>query len=237
MSRIAIDGLRVEYPGFVLGPINVDVEPGITAIIGPNGSGKTTLLRAINGLVPGAAGRATVKTVDLMARTHAGMKSCVFVPDGDEFLFSEMSLPEFWRFYCSVRLRSYGDDPEELLVRAYELASRLQLEPGDTRIRDFSLGMRRKAQLITGLMTRPEVLMIDEPQTGLDFVSSHKLREILRESCGGDSVILMSNHDLDSVARVADTIIILRAGVIVGRSTETFADSTECEQFVAGYFS
>ena len=237
MMAVEVSQLQVEFSDFTLGPVDIRVEDGIVAILGPNGSGKTTLLRAINGLVPRAKGRATFGDADLMGRDPAGLRWCAYVPDGDEMLFSELSLHEFWAFYTDIRERSFGDDRQELLTRAYDFAERLSLSPGRVRLGEFSQGMRRKAQLITGLMTEPKVLMVDEPQNGLDFVSSHEVRRILGEVRDAGNIVIMSNHDLDSVARVADSIVVLREGAVVGRSSARFASADECASYVAAYFA
>lgn len=234
---VAVSQLQVEFSNFTLGPVDIRVEDGIVAILGPNGSGKTTLLRAINGLVPRAQGRATLGDADLMGRDPVALRWCSYVPDGDEMLFSELSLHEFWTFYSDIRERSFGDDRDELLTRAYNFAERLSLSPGGVRLGEFSLGMRRKTQLITGLMIEPKVLMVDEPQIGLDFVSSHEVRRILGEVRDAGNIVIMSNHDLDSVARIADSIVVLREGAVVGRSSARFASADECESYVAGYFA
>lgn len=234
---LRVTDLRVAFSEFTLGPIDLSVANGITAVLGPNGSGKTTLLRAMNGLVPRAGGRVGVDGLDLMSRTPEGLRRCAFVPDGDALAFPELSLHEFWSFYADIRRRSYGQDRDEVLDRAYDLAERLALDPGTVRMGEFSLGMRRKAQLITGLMTAPDVLMVDEPQNGLDFVSSHEVRQVLAEARDAGCVVVMSNHDLDSVARIADSIVILSRGTVVGRSTARFASADECEAFVAGHFT
>ncbi|MGL5853135.1 MAG: ATP-binding cassette domain-containing protein [Phycicoccus sp.] len=237
MTILEVDELRVDFSGFTLGPVDLSIDEGIVAVLGPNGSGKTTLLRAMNGLIPRAHGQVRVGNHDLMGRSPTALKGCAFVPDGDQMLFPEFSLDEFWSFYSDVRSASFGEDRYDLLSRAYDLAERLSLAPGRVRMGDFSLGMRRKAQLITGLMTEPDVILVDEPQNGLDFVSSHEVRLILGEARDRGAVILMSNHDLDSVARVADSIVILREGAVVDRSEARFASGDECEAFVAGYFT
>ncbi len=236
MTSLGIRGLQVRFDGFTLGPIDLDVQPGVTAVLGPNGSGKTTLLRAVNGLTPATSGSAVVDGFDLTRRPTAGLRDHVYVPDTEELLFAELSLAQFWSFYAEVRARSFGDDPDELLDRAFTFADRLRLDPGGKRIKEFSLGMRRKTQIITGLMTQPRLLMVDEPQNGLDFVSSHELRTMLDELRATGATILMSNHDLDSVARIADRIVVLRDGQVVGRSEEPFASSADCERYVARFF-
>ncbi len=236
-DRLVVDGLHVAFAEFTLGPVDLAVGEGITAVLGPNGSGKTTMLKAMNGLVPGAAGSVRFDEVSLRDRTPEALRRCAFVPDGDEFLFPELSLHEFWGFYADIRERTFGESRAALLDVAHGYAERLALDPGAVRMGEFSLGMRRKTQLITGLMTTPDLLMVDEPQNGLDFVSSHEVRRILSEVRDAGRVVVMSNHDLDSVARVADSIVILRAGGVVATSTRHFTSADECEAFVAGHFA
>ncbi|HMT32558.1 MAG TPA: ABC transporter ATP-binding protein [Dermatophilaceae bacterium] len=236
MTTLTISSLQVSYGAFTLGPIDVTIGPGVTAVLGPNGSGKTTLLRAVNGLIPQATGSATADGVDLMHRQSRHMRDWIYVPDSDEMLLDEFTIDEFWSFYADVRAATFGDDPDELLTRAFALADRLALDPGRRRLREFSLGMRRKAQLITGVMSQPRLLMVDEPQNGLDFISSHEVRVIIAELREAGATIVMSNHDLDSVARMADHVIVVRDGKLVGRSETPFSDGAECERFVTGLF-
>lgn len=221
---------------FTLGPVDLTVGPGITAILGPNGSGKSTLLRAMNGLIPQARGTARVDGDDLMLRTSATLQRVAFVPDTEELLFSEMQLYEYWSFVSTVRERTFGEEPERLMARAEGFAERLGLQPGRRRIREFSMGMRRKAQLVTGLMVDPDVLIVDEPQNGLDFVSANEVRAIFTRMGEEGRSVIMSNHDLDSVARMADRLVVLRHGQVVGQSESRFASGSDCEAFVAGFF-
>lgn len=236
MTVIEVSSLGVTRGEFTLGPIDLTVGPGVTAILGPNGSGKSTLLRAMNGLIPQARGNAWVDGADLMLRQSATLRRVAFVPDTEELLFSEMQLHEFWSFVATVRERTFGEDPGVILDRAEELADRLGLQPGRRRIREFSMGMRRKAQLVTGLMVEPDVLIVDEPQNGLDFVSANEVRAIFTRMGEQGRTVIMSNHDLDSVARMADRLVVLRRGQVVGQSDDRFESGSECEAFVARFF-
>jgi len=234
---LQIDGIGIKFGSFTLGPVSLSAGAEIVAVLGPNGSGKTTLLRSVNGLLPAVSGNAIFQGEDLRSRSLESLRRCSYVPDGDEMLFPELTLGEFFAFFIYVRVRSFAEEPDDMRDRAYQYAERLALEPGGERIGDFSLGMRRKVQLITGLMTAPALLMVDEPQNGLDFVSSQEVRAILSELRDTGATVLMSNHDLDSVARIADSIVILNAGKIVARSAGRFESLDACEAFVTGHFS
>lgn len=231
-----IQGLTVSFPDFQLGPVDMSLGPGITAILGHNGSGKTTLLRAINGMLPEAHGAAVTDDYDLMGRDVESRRRSVFVPDGDDLLFPELTANQFWSFLVGIREKSFGDDPERLIERIAGLSEQLGLEPGDARLGNFSLGMKRKMQIICGVSADPDLLIVDEPQSGLDFISSREVRTILTELRDRGSTVVMSNHDLDSVARVADHVVILRDGQVVGRSEEKFQSGQDCEDFVARFF-
>ena len=224
--------VAVTYPAFILGPVTLSIEDGITAVLGPNGSGKTTLLAAITGLVPGATGRVSAFGADLMAREPEALRRTSYVPDGEAMLFSELTAQETWALCAHLRSRRYGEDETLLLRRARSYAERLDLRPGGTRIGEFSLGMRRKTQLVLGLMTEPDLLLVDEPQNGLDFTSSQEVRSILLELQTAGRIVVMSNHDLDSVARIAQSVVVLREGRIAARSEERFESGADCEAFV-----
>jgi ABC-2 type transport system ATP-binding protein len=224
--------VTVTYPSFSLGPVTLSIEDGITAVLGPNGSGKTTLFKAITGLVPGATGRVSAFGADLMAREPEALRRTSYVPDGEAMLFSELTAQETWALCAHLRSRRYGEDEPLLLRRACAYAERLDLRSGGTRIGEFSLGMRRKTQLVLGLMTEPDLLLVDEPQNGLDFTSSQEVRSILIELQTAGRIVVMSNHDLDSVARIAQSVVVLRQGRIAARSEERFDSGGDCEAFV-----
>lgn len=240
---LSVRDLRVSFERFTLGPVSFEVGPGITAVLGPNGSGKTTLMRAMNGLVPGAVGHVEVAAdhgapaLDLRQRDHDAIRLTSFVPDGDEFLFPELDVAEYFIFLASVRHRAYGEDPASTLERAADISERLGLEWPDVAVGELSMGNRRKVALVAALMVRPRILIVDEPQNALDFVSSRALRAVLHEIALEGTAVLMSNHDLDSVARMADAVLILAEGELVASSQERFASAVECEAFVESYFS
>lgn len=216
MPTLELDHISVRFDGFTLGPLNIDVEPGVTAVLGPNGSGKSTLLRSVVGLVRGAHGRALWGDLDLMTRPLEGFRAMTYVSDEVTDLFEQLTMAEYWQLAAAMRNRSFGEDVQDLLENAVEYAERLHLSAWDTPIRRCSLGMRRKTQLIGALMCHPRLLLVDEPQHGLDFSSSQALRTIFSELASTGGSVLMSNHDLDSVARIASRVLVLRSGKVVG---------------------
>lgn len=213
---LAVDDLTVTFQGFCLGPLDLSVGPGICAVLGPNGSGKSTLIGALMGLVRVSSGSVGWAGHDLPSRSSEVLRDVGYVSDSADDVFPQLSAAEYWSFLASIRARTYREDARELSERAILLADRLSLAQVDDRIEGYSLGMRRKTQLIGALMTRPRLLVVDEPQNGLDFSSSNELRSILVEAADSGCTVLMSNHDLDSVARVAHRVLVLQDGAVVG---------------------
>lgn len=230
---LRLDSLQHDYPGFTLGPVSLDVHPGVTAVLGPNGSGKSTFIRALLGLLPGSTGEVLWSGSDLRARASETLRDVAYVSDDGDDVYEQLTALEYWRFVAAIRGHSYGEDADRLVTGALELADRLALEQLEQRISGYSLGMRRKTQLIGALMTRPRLLVVDEPQNGLDFFSSHELRTVLTEIAAGGGTVLMSNHDLDSVARTADRIVVLNQGRVAGdRRLDDGSSGHDLEHFV-----
>lgn len=235
---ITINDLTVERPDFKLGPINLRIQEPITAIIGPNGSGKTTLIDALIG-EDRTSGKIAWNGMEIgdVGRRERIFKDVSYVPDEFPELFLELRPVELWTFIGSVRQQAFGTSMEKTLEQAFVLAERLALNPGSKRHKHLSLGMKRKSQLICGLMSRPSLLIVDEPQNGLDFVSSASLRDVLLELVQREGAqVLMSNHDLDSVARVAHRVIVLRDGECVRNIDSTAMTGAALEECMRDAF-
>lgn len=235
MSGLVLDGIEVVRDTFHLEPVSLELDDGITALIGPNGSGKSTLIRSVVGMVPTARGAAWWQDRDLTRRDIESFRSMAYVPDDQSTLFPQLTGAEMLRFHAAVRARTFHEDPAAVLERALGLVERLRLELGRERIESFSLGMKRKLQLVSALMLEPRLLIIDEPQNGLDFMASQELRALLSDArTQWGTQVLMSNHDLDSVARMADSVVVLHRGRVVGRTSQaTIGAGADLERFVA----
>lgn len=199
---------------FLAGPVNVSITEPVTAIIGPNGSGKTTFIETLLGWRR-VSGSSWFDSTPLDPSQTGTFARIVYIGD----YFPEMLLPmkahQFIYFLAHVRYQQFGAPVDEQLTRAFDYLDLLGLPLRSSPVSGYSLGMKRKLQLVAGLMQAPDLLIVDEPQIGLDFRSSATLREIFQDFVGtGDRQILMSNHDLDSVARSADRVIALDHGQI-----------------------
>ena len=221
---IKIDGL-VKYYGQlpVLRGVNLHVRAGeFVTLVGANGAGKTTLLRIVASLLQPTEGHVTIGGWSLPAyadrvRQHIGLVS------HHALLYGDLTAAENLAFYA----RLYGlDQREERVARALRtvgLAAR-QRDP----VRTFSRGMTQRLTIARATLHEPDVLLFDEPYTGLDQEASRLLDELLRREAARGRTILMITHDLAHGLNLGDRIAILSRGKI--------AAEVEREQMRPGEF-
>lgn len=212
---LRIHQLEVHYDAFTLGPVTVTVEGGqILCLLGPNGSGKTTLLRTMLGLQRAGAGEVCWDEQALAGRPPEVFAGIGFVTDSADDVIPELTPEEYWE-YCALAYARHGDPVEHTMHRAYDLARRLDFAPPRRSIGSFSLGMRRKTQLIAGLMHQPGLVVLDEPLVGLDFLAVRALEQVLLDERERGALVVLSSHDLGVAGRLADSIAVLHLGRLI----------------------
>jgi ABC-2 type transport system ATP-binding protein len=206
---IETDALSKVYPGDVhaLVDLGLRVERGeVFGFLGPNGAGKTTTIRLLLDLIRPTSGRALLLGLDsrrnsVEARRHVGYLS------GDLRLTPRLTGRRQLEFLAGLR----GGIDQGLMG---ELVERLDADL-DRPIRDLSKGNRQKLGLVQALMHRPQLLVLDEPTTGLDPIIQEEFRRLVREAAGEGRTVFLSSHSLDEVQHVADRVGIVRAGRLV----------------------
>ncbi|MGW6194706.1 ABC transporter permease [Kribbella sp. NPDC055110] len=203
-ATVALDGAGLEVPaGMVFG------------LLGPNGAGKTTLVRIMATLVAPDAGRAEVLGHDVEDEPAAvreligltGQFAAV-----DELLTGRENLEMFGRLFNLSR--------EDARRRAAELLERFGLaEAADRPARTYSGGMRRRLDIASSLVTRPQVLFLDEPTTGLDPRSRNEIWAIVRELRREGTTILLTTQYLEEADQLADRIAVIDRGKVVAEGT------------------
>lgn len=174
--------------------------------LGPNGAGKTTTLRLLMGSVRPTSGSATVLGLDAWRNSVAVHRKVGYLPS-DTALYGRLTGSQHIRYF--LHLRGTPD-----ATHALDLAGRLDLDL--TRpVRMLSKGNRQKLALVLALMSRPALLILDEPTTGLDPIVQQRFHAILHEHTGNGGSVLLSSHVLGEVQRIADRIGVLRAGRLV----------------------
>jgi len=228
---IHVHNVRVAFDGKeVLHGVTFRVAAGeIVGYVGPNGAGKTTTMRLLTGTLAPDAGRVELAGVDVATQPLEAKRRYGFVPEHGHLY--ESFTPEEYLLFIG---RMYGLD--EALVRTRLAALLHYWKLGDDAQRKmvgFSKGMKQKVLLSAGLLHAPPVLLLDEPLSGLDAEAVLLARALLRRWADGGHTVLYSSHILDAVERIADRVIVIREGRIIGEGspedlkTETASASLE----------
>jgi heme exporter protein A len=195
----------------VLRQLNLEVARGeFVALLGPNGAGKSTLLRLICGLSRPTAGVIRIGGWELPGEAYA-VRAQIGLVSHKPLVYENLSARENLRFFA----RLYNLPPEGAETRITEMLMRVGLaKRGDDLVRGYSRGMLQRLSIARALLHNPDVLLLDEPYTGLDQDASAVLDGLLRDAHGDGRTILMTTHQLDRAALLASRVIILSRGAI-----------------------
>ena len=205
---IAASGLSKDY-GSGRGLFGLDLEVGrgeVFGFLGPNGAGKSTTMRLLLDLIKPTSGSARLLGLDSAEGSIEIRRRVGFLP-GDLALYPKLSGRAVLDYLAQLR---GGVDPR---VRD-SLADRFHADL-DRPIRELSTGNRQKLGLIQGFMHEPELLILDEPISGLDPLVQQSFHALLREVVALGRTVFLSSHTLSEVERVADRVGILREGRLV----------------------
>ncbi len=204
--------LRKEYSGFVaVEGSSFSVESGeVFGIIGPNGAGKTTTLKMLAGLLEPTSGAATVAGYDAQEtemRHHLG-----FLPE-ESPLYEEMTPVTYLQFFADL----YDVERSVATERMHQTLDDLDLEHRDRQLGDMSKGMKRKVAIARSLINDPEVLIYDEPASGLDPLTTNYIIEFTETLAEEGKTVIFSAHNLFHVESICDRVAIMNEGEIVVR--------------------
>jgi ABC-2 type transport system ATP-binding protein len=208
VSALKTVGLTKDYgAGRGVFDLDIEVHAGeVFGFLGPNGAGKSTTIKMLIGQLRPTNGSASVLGFDTVTQTLEVHRHVGYLP-ADIALYKTLSGREMLRYLASLR------GPARLQA-IDELSSRFEAEL-DRPIRTLSTGNRQKLGLIQALMHDPEILILDEPISGLDPLVQRSFHELLLERAAAGRTVFLSSHTLSEVERVTDRVAVLREGRLV----------------------
>lgn len=213
---LEIAGLRKAFDRPVVIDLDLRVRSGeFYALLGPNGAGKTTILRMVAGLLRQDAGKISVCGIDT-ARDPIGAKSVVAWVSDEPMVYDRLTPLEYLEFVAGL----WRVDPREGERRAHELIDWLGLAPhANERCAGFSKGMLQKVALAGALVHEPQLIILDEPLTGLDAGSARQVKDVLKQRVASGVTVIMTTHILEVAERMAERIGVINHGRLVAEGT------------------
>ena len=212
---IAVDRISYKVPGGC-----------VAALVGPNGAGKTTTIRTACGILRPSSGTMKIAGCDLNIDTQGVKARTAYVPD-DPPLFESLTIWEHLMFIASsYRLEDWESSAESLLDR-FDLSDKRK-----TLASQLSRGMRQKVAIVCAYLRRPDVLLLDEPMTGLDPPSIRRLKETITEQAQRGATVLVSSHLLTLVEDICDHLVLMSRGSVLfagpmSEARQRFGGSTQ----------
>lgn len=211
--------------------VNLTIQDGeIFGFIGHNGAGKTTTIKSIVGILKVEEGDILINGLSIIKNPKECKELMAYVPDNPD-IYENLTGIQYLNFISDVYKISKKDREERIKEYAdlFQLTSAL----GDL-ISSYSHGMKQKLVIISALIHKPKILILDEPFVGLDPVASHKVKEIMREMCNEGASIFFSTHVLEVAEKLCDKVAIIKNGQIVanGDVKDIIGDSSLEELFM-----
>jgi ABC-2 type transport system ATP-binding protein len=198
-----------DRPVTALRDVSFSVGPGrVVGLVGPNGAGKTTLIRIVAGVLSPTSGSVSVAGFDVVRQEREAKRRIGLVMAEDRSAYWRLTGRANLEFFA----RLHGIDTTTARARADEALHRVDLAEVDKRVFGYSAGMRSALAMARALLTRPPVLVLDEPTRSLDPIRSASTATLLREVADEGCAVLLSSHRLDEVVALCDDIVVLVGG-------------------------
>lgn len=226
-KSIHIENLSHQYMGVdakALKNLSLSIEEGdIFGLLGPNGAGKTTLISILTGLIPLQEGRVEIQGLDLVKNLAAIRKIIGVVPQ-EYALYPKLTARENLQFFGSL----YGVSKGMLRQQIEEGLDKMGLSKyANRKIETFSGGMKRRINLLAGLLHRPQVLFLDEPTVGVDVQSKSLIMSFLKELSQEKMTLIYSSHILHEAQEFCTKVAVLDEGRIklMGKTEEVLVSN------------
>jgi len=196
--------------------VSFSARPGeVTGYLGPNGSGKSTTMKMITGLIEMTLGHIFFQGRSIEDDPIAYRRRFGYVPE-EPYLYNHLSGVEYLTMVSQLRNLPQRESSERIdgMLRLLSL-----YEDRHASISGYSKGMRQKVLIIAALLHNPDLVLLDEPFSGLDVGSSLVLRSLIQELAARGKVVLFCSHELDTVERICTRVVILHRGRLVADNT------------------
>lgn len=211
--------------------LSLSIEAGeICAFIGHNGAGKTTTLKACCGLLTPDSGEITVDGMSIREKPIDCKRVMAYIPDNPD-MYEFLTGYEYLNFVADV----YSVTKEDREKRIAELGALLGITDAlGGAISECSHGMKQKIAIISALIHKPKLILMDEPFVGLDPVASHQLKNLMAEHCANGGAIFFSTHVLEVAEKLCNKVAIIKNGKLVasGAMDDVRGDSSLEEIFL-----
>ncbi len=214
--NIRVEGLSKTYgPQRAVDNITFEVKPGeILGFLGPNGAGKTTTMKIISCFMAPTNGNAYVGNLNVMEHAEQVKKKIGYLPESNP-LYTDMHVIEYLEFMAGVQ----GVAKEKVRDRVIEMVRKCGLDAEKhKKIMELSKGYKQRVGLAQAMIHDPEVLILDEPTTGLDPNQIVEIRKLIKD-LGREKTVILSTHILPEVEATCDRILIISRGKIVADGT------------------
>lgn len=215
---VKLENITKNYGGNILAVDNLslDIKPGqIVGFIGPNGAGKTTAIKMLTGILTPDSGSVTINGFNIATDPIMAKKQFGYVSDNPNS-YPKLTGIEYLHFIADI----YEVDPRNREKDINHYSKLLKMDQAlDSRISSYSHGMKQKIMVIAVLLHNPNLLILDEPLTGLDPQSSYVLKELMHERARVGKSVFFSTHVLEVAEKLCDQIAIINHGQLIYTGT------------------
>jgi ABC-2 type transport system ATP-binding protein len=210
---IQVKDLVKKYGSFrAVDGVSFNVERGeLFGLLGPNGAGKTTTINVLATLLPGNGGQVTIGGHDL-EKAPGRVRRLIGIVPQEIALYTDLTARDNLEFWG----RLYGLSGDSLSTRVSELLEMADLvEQGNQKVDSFSGGMKRRLNLVVGLVHSPEVLFLDEPTVGIDAQARTRILDLIKSLSGSGLTVIYTTHYLEEAEQLCDRIGVIDKGKMV----------------------